>query len=82
MPEEKQRVSSIQTQFLNLKTHHSQYSDIDPRTTLRGSAVGKTIFLSGASRGIGQATAVAFAQVGAEAIYITARSEEAHEERI
>ena len=73
-------MSSIQTQFLNLKTHHSQYSDIDPRTTLKGSASGKTIFLSGASRGIGQATAVAFAQAGAEAVYITARSEKALEE--
>ncbi len=68
-------MSSIETQFLNLRTHHSQYSDIDPKTTLKSSASGKTIFLSGASRGIGQATAVAFAQAGAEAIYITARSE-------
>ena len=73
-------MSSIQTQFLNLKTHHSQYSDIDPKTTLKGSASGKTIFLSGASRGIGRATAVAFAQAGAKAIYITARSEKALEE--
>jgi NAD(P)-dependent dehydrogenase (short-subunit alcohol dehydrogenase family) len=70
-------MSSIETQFLNLKEHHSQYPDIDPRTTLKGSASGKTIFLSGASRGIGQATSVAFAQAGAEAIYITARSEDA-----
>jgi NAD(P)-dependent dehydrogenase (short-subunit alcohol dehydrogenase family) len=68
-------MSSIQTQFLNLKEHHEQYSDIDPRTTLQGSAKGKTIFLSGASRGIGQATAVAFAQAGAQAIYIIARTE-------
>jgi NAD(P)-dependent dehydrogenase (short-subunit alcohol dehydrogenase family) len=68
-------MSSIQTQFLDLKTHHAQYSDIDPRTALSGSAADKTIFLSGASRGIGQATAVAFAQAGAKAIYLTARSE-------
>jgi NAD(P)-dependent dehydrogenase (short-subunit alcohol dehydrogenase family) len=73
-------MSSIQTQFLDLKTHHSQYSDINPKTTLRGSASGKTIYISGASRGIGLATAVAFAQAGAEAIYITARSEKALEE--
>ncbi len=73
-------MSSIETQFLNLKEHHSQYSDIDPKTTLKGSVSGKTIFLSGASRGIGQATAVAFAQAGAEAIYVTARSEKALEE--
>lgn len=73
-------MSSIESQFLNLTTHHSPYSDIDPKTTLRGSATGKTIFLSGASRGIGQATAIAFAQAGAQAIYITARSEKALEE--
>ena len=73
-------MSSIQTQFLDLRTHHSQYPGIDPKTTLKGSASGKTIFLSGASRGIGQATAVAFAQAGAKAVYITARSEKALEE--
>jgi NAD(P)-dependent dehydrogenase (short-subunit alcohol dehydrogenase family) len=73
-------MSSLQTQFLNFKAHHSQYSEIDPKTTLKGSASGKTIFLSGASRGIGQATAVAFAQAGAKAIYITARSEKALED--
>lgn len=75
-------MSSIQTQFLDLRAHHSQYSEIDPKTTLKGTASGKTIFLAGASRGIGQATAVAFAQAGAEAIYITARSEKALEETI
>ncbi len=68
-------MSSIDTQFLELGDHHSQYSDIDPKTTLKGSASGKTIFLSGASRGIGQATAVAFAQAQAKAVYVTARSE-------
>ena len=73
-------MSSIEAQFLNLRSHHSQYSDIDPKTALKGSASGKTIFLSGASRGIGRATAVAFAQAGAESIYITARSEKALEE--
>lgn len=69
-------MSSIETQFLNLKTHHAQYPDIDPGTALKGSASGKTIFISGASRGIGQATAIAFARAGAAAIYITARSEQ------
>ena len=73
-------MSSIQTQFLDLRAHHSPYSEIDPKTTLKGNASGKTIFLSGASRGIGQATAVAFAQAGAKAVYIIARSEKALEE--
>lgn len=75
-------MSSIETQFLNLKEHHSPYSDIDPKTTLKGSASGKTIFLAGASQGIGQATAVAFAQAGAKAVYITARSQKGLEETI
>ena len=70
-------MSSIQTQFLNLKAHHAQYPAIDPKAALKGSASGKIIFLAGASQGIGQATAVAFAQAGAQAIYLTARSEKA-----
>ena len=73
-------MSSIQTQFLNIKAHHSLYPAIDPETTLKGSASGKIIFIAGASQGIGRATAVAFAQAGARAIYITARSEKALEE--
>jgi NAD(P)-dependent dehydrogenase (short-subunit alcohol dehydrogenase family) len=73
-------MSSIQTQFLNIKAHHSQYAAIDPKTTLKGSASGKIIFIAAASQGIGRATAVAFAQAGARAIYITARSEKALEE--
>ena len=70
-------MNSLKTQFPDITVHHTLYPSIDPTTTLRGSASGKTIFLAGASRGIGQATAVAFAQAGAEAIYITARSEKA-----
>lgn len=73
-------MSSIESQFLNLTEHHAQYLEIDPKTTLKGSAEGKTIFVSGASRGIGQAVTVAFAQAGARAIYMTARSEKALEE--
>ena len=70
-------MSSIESQFPPFTSHSKQYPAIDPNTTLKGSAAGKVIFLSGASQGIGQATAVAFAQAGAEAIYITARSEKA-----
>jgi hypothetical protein len=55
MIEEKELMSSIQTQFLNLRAHHAPYPAIDPNTTLEGSASGKTVFLTGASRGIGQA---------------------------
>jgi NAD(P)-dependent dehydrogenase (short-subunit alcohol dehydrogenase family) len=72
--------NSIDEQFLSLTTLHSQYPAIDPRTALKSSVAGKVIFLSGASQGIGQATAVAFAQAGAEAVYITARSQKGLEE--
>lgn len=54
-------MSSIDTQFLNIKAHHAQYSAINPRTTLKGSASGKIVFITGASQCIGQSTAVAFA---------------------
>ena len=73
----KNLMSSIQTQFLNLKAHHAQYSAIDPKAALKGIASAKIVFITGASQGIGQATAVAFAQAGAKAIYLTARSEKA-----
>jgi NAD(P)-dependent dehydrogenase (short-subunit alcohol dehydrogenase family) len=71
---------SIQTQFLDLTAHHDRYAAIDPALALKDSATGKVVFISGASRGIGQATAVAFAEAGAKAIYLTARSASALEE--
>jgi NAD(P)-dependent dehydrogenase (short-subunit alcohol dehydrogenase family) len=71
---------SLGDQFLSLTAHHALYPAIDPAATLKGSAAGKVVFLSGASQGIGQATAVAFAQAGAAAVYITARSAQALEE--
>jgi len=67
--------NSINEQFLSFTMHHSPYPAIDPETMLKGSASGKVIFLSGASQGIGRAISVAFAQAGAESIFITARSE-------
>lgn len=73
-------MSSIQTQFLDLTAHHDRYGAIDPRGALKGSAAGKTVFIAGASRGIGEATAIAFAEAGAAAVYLTARSEAALKE--
>ena len=67
-------------QFPNLTEHHDVYPEIDPSGHLKGSASGKVVFLSGASQGIGQATAVAFAKAGAAAVYITARSEQSLKE--
>jgi NAD(P)-dependent dehydrogenase (short-subunit alcohol dehydrogenase family) len=73
-------MSSIQTQFLDLTARHDLYDAIDPAGALAGSAAGKVVFIAGASRGIGQATAVAFARAGARAVYLSARSEAALEE--
>lgn len=70
-----QSKSSIQTQFLDITSHHDSYDAIDPLEQLKGSASGKVVFISGASRGIGRATAVAFAKADAKAVYLTARSE-------
>ncbi|MCC0016808.1 MAG: SDR family oxidoreductase [Rhodobiaceae bacterium] len=73
-------MSSIETQFLDLTAHHTRYDAIDPASALKDSAADKVVFIAGASRGIGQATAVAFAQAGARALYLTARSEDALKE--
>ena len=73
-------MSSIQSQFLDLTSHSDRYDAIDPAGALQGSAAGKVVFIAGASRGIGQATAVGFAEAGAKALYLTARSLAALEE--
>lgn len=73
-------MSSIQTQFLDLQARHNVYDAIDPKGALAGSVEGKVVFIAGASRGIGQATAVAFAKAGARAVYLAARSEAALQE--
>jgi NAD(P)-dependent dehydrogenase (short-subunit alcohol dehydrogenase family) len=73
-------MSTIQPQTLTLTAHHGVYPAIDPTSALKDSATDKVVFIAGASRGIGQATSVAFAQAGAKAIYLTARSKDALEE--
>lgn len=73
-------MSSIQTQFLDLTARHERYDAIDPKTALSHSADGKVVFITGASRGIGRATAIAFAEAGARAVYLVARSKAALEE--
>ena len=73
-------MSSIQDQFPDLGAHHAVYEAIDPKSGLKDSASGKVVFIAGASRGIGQATAIAFAEAGAKAVYLTARSEDALQE--
>lgn len=72
-------MSSIDAQNLPLTEHHARYEAIDPASTLKGSAAGKVLFITGASKGIGRATALAFAEAGAKAVYLTARSQPALE---
>lgn len=69
-------MSSIQSQFRDFTARNDRYAAIDPSGVLKGSAAGKVVFLTGASRGIGRATSLAFAEAGARALYLTARSEE------
>lgn len=76
----RERPMSVQSQFLDFKAHHARYDAIDPQSALKDSASDKVVFITGASRGIGQATAVAFAEAGARAVYLTARSEAPLEE--
>lgn len=66
--------TSADEQFPAFTEHHAPYPGIDPKADLAGSAAGKIVFISGASQGIGQATAVAFAQAGASGIYLAGRS--------
>ncbi|KAK9328512.1 hypothetical protein V1520DRAFT_345886 [Lipomyces starkeyi] len=53
-------------------THHDTYPAIDPKT--KSDQRGRAVLITGASKGIGRATAVSFAKAGATAIVIAARS--------
>src|SRR5271170_339400 len=51
---------------------HDTYAAIDPAT--KSNLKGKSIFISGASKGVGRATALSYAKAGASQIAIAARS--------
>jgi NAD(P)-dependent dehydrogenase (short-subunit alcohol dehydrogenase family) len=53
--------------------HHDTYPAIDPAS--QAGLRGRHVFITGASRGIGRATALSFAKAGAGAIAIGARSD-------
>jgi len=53
--------------------HHDTYPAIDPAT--KSDLTGKHVFITGASKGIGRATACAYAKAGAAAIGLGARSD-------
>jgi NAD(P)-dependent dehydrogenase (short-subunit alcohol dehydrogenase family) len=71
---------SIRHQTLDVTARHALYPAIDPTGILQGTASGKVAFLSGASQGIGRATAIALAKADAAAVYITAQSVKSLEE--
>ena len=52
--------------------HHAPYDAIDPSLP-ELSAADRTVLIAGAGSGIGQATAIAFAQAGAKVIILTGR---------
>ena len=62
-------MASIDIQDLSLTKHHTLYDAIDPTSALKNSASGKVIFITGGSRGIGQATAIAIAKAGAKGVF-------------
>ena len=51
--------------------HHDTYPTIDPT---KSDLSGKTVFITGASKGVGRAAAISYAQAGASGIAIGARS--------
>ncbi len=53
--------------------HHDTYAAIDPTT--KSNLAGKSVFISGASKGVGRATALSYAKAGASQIAIAARSD-------
>ncbi|KZP00359.1 NAD-P-binding protein [Calocera viscosa TUFC12733] len=62
------------SEFLPVTIHHDVYPGIEPSKFV-GTLKGKVIFITGASRGIGEATAIAFAKSGAS-LFLASRKQE------
>lgn len=61
----------------SVTVHHDVYPGIDLDGRLKDAAKGKVVYITGASRGIGEATVLAYAKAGASGLFITARSADA-----
>ena len=62
----------ITADYLTDPVHNDTYPSIDPT---KASLAGKSVFISGASKGIGRAMSLSFAKAGASQIAIAARSD-------
>ncbi|KDQ53604.1 hypothetical protein JAAARDRAFT_39292 [Jaapia argillacea MUCL 33604] len=64
----------VSSQDVNITQHNDVYPGIDVNGSLKGAAGGKIVYIAGASRGIGAATAHAYALAGCAGLFLTARS--------
>ncbi|TFK53976.1 NAD-P-binding protein [Heliocybe sulcata] len=62
---------------LNITHRTDVYPGIDLNGRLRDAAKGKVVYITGASRGIGAATALAYAQAGAKGLFLSSTSRSA-----
>ncbi|KZT24260.1 NAD(P)-binding protein [Neolentinus lepideus HHB14362 ss-1] len=67
----------LHAEDLGITHHHDVYFGIDINGRLKDAAKGKVIYITGASRGIGAATALAYAQAGAKSLFLTSTSRSA-----
>lgn len=65
----------VETGFTFAKRHRDTYAEIDPAT--QSDCTGKAVLVTGASRGIGLATALSYAAAGTSHLALAARSEAA-----
>ena len=69
---DQRRMLMITADYLTDPVHNDTYPAIDPT---KASLAGKSVFISGASKGIGRAMSLSFAKAGASQIAIAARSD-------
>ncbi|EPQ51407.1 oxidoreductase [Gloeophyllum trabeum ATCC 11539] len=61
-------------EFPAITVYKDVYPGIDLDTRLKDAAKGKVVYITGASRGVGESTVYAYAKAGASGLFITARS--------